>query len=205
MTQAKAPKAAPAAEQDSPDADKAEVGRRIKQQRERHGWTLDELSQATKQIDPQQQGVSKVSISRYENADSYPGYREIKLIAQALSEPITHFFYGDMPDPNSGWHMSLDEYLRHVIKDVLIEEGVLPGQTMRDKEFQKADAQSAVNRRRQRFTASSDPADKADKAALKRQQQADILHSAEALERQLSSGKRANAAANAGGKGSKKG
>lgn len=84
MTQAKAPQAAPAAEQDSPDADKTEVGRRIKQQRERHGWTLDELSQATKQIDPQLQGVSKVSISRYENADSYPGYREIKLIAHPL-------------------------------------------------------------------------------------------------------------------------
>src|ERR1700740_1616985 len=98
MTQAKAPKAAPVSEEDSNEAEKAEVGRRIKQQRERHRWTLDELSQATKQIDPQQQGVSKVSISRYENADSYPGYREIKLIAQALGEPITHFFYGDRPD-----------------------------------------------------------------------------------------------------------
>jgi len=63
------------------DADKEEVGRRIKRARERHHWTLDELSQATRQIDSQQAGVSKVSISgtktptpdadrRYQRVDS---------------------------------------------------------------------------------------------------------------------------------------
>jgi transcriptional regulator with XRE-family HTH domain len=189
MTQPKAPKAAPSAsEQD--DTEKAEVGRRIKQQRERHRWTLDELSQATKQIDPQQQGVSKVSISRYENADSYPGYREIKLIAQALSEPISHFFYGDLPDPHSGWRMSLDDYLRHIIKDVLIEEGVLPGQTMRDKELHKIDAQRAVNSRRQRFTPSDDPADQAEKTAQEEQHRAELLARASATDHALSRKKR---------------
>ena len=133
------------------DADKEDVGRRIKQARERHRWTLDELSQATKQIDPQQAGVSKVSISRYENADSYPGYREIKLIAQALGEPVTYFFYGERPDPYSGFSMSLDEYLRHIIKDVLIEEGILPGVAIADKEREKSDAMYAVNQKRRRF------------------------------------------------------
>jgi transcriptional regulator with XRE-family HTH domain len=144
-------------EAEATDVDKEEAGRRIKQARERHRWTLDELSQATKQIDPQQQGVSKVSISRYENADSYPGYREIKLIAQALGEPVTYFFYGERPDPYSGWTMSLDEYLRHIIKDVLIEEGVLPGVSIADKEQQKSDAQYAVNSRRRRIDSAPDP------------------------------------------------
>ncbi|NHZ83799.1 helix-turn-helix domain-containing protein [Massilia sp. CCM 8695] len=156
---------------DLPDADKLEVGRRIKQHRERHRWTLDELSQATKHVDPQQAGVSKVSISRYENADSYPGYREIKLIAQALGEPITHFFYGDRPDPFSGWHMSLDDYLRHIIKDVLIEEGLVAGQSISDKESQKMVGMADINHRRQRLRPSRDPAERAAKAT---QQAADL-------------------------------
>jgi len=160
------------------DADKEDVGRRIKQARERHRWTLDELSQATRQIDPQQAGVSKVSISRYENADTYPGYREIKLIAQALGEPITPFFYGDRPDPYSGWKMSLDEYLRHIIKDVLIEEGVLPGVSIADKEQQKSEAQQAVNARRRRIDSASDPE---RTQAL----QAEILERAAALDKTL--------------------
>ncbi len=170
---------------DLPDPDKLEVGRRIKQQRERHRWTLDELSQATKQIDPQQAGVSKVSISRYENADSYPGYREIKLIAQALGEPITSFFYGDRPDPFSGWHLSLDDYLRHIIKDVLIEEGLVPGVSISDKEFQKTEAMAAVNQRRSRFTASRDPAERAAKAEMQRQHQDELMQRAVELDRQI--------------------
>lgn len=165
-------------ETEATDADKEEVGRRIKQARERHRWTLDELSQATKQIDPQQQGVSKVSISRYENADTYPGYREIKLIAQALGEPITTFFYGDRPDPYSGWKMSLDEYLRHIIRDVLIEEGVLPGVSIADKEHQKSEAQQTVNARRRRFDGAPDPE---RTQAL----QAEILGRAAALDKTL--------------------
>lgn len=173
---------------DLPNADKLEVGRRIKQHRERHRWTLDELSQATKHVDPQQAGVSKVSISRYENADSYPGYREIKLIAQALGEPITHFFYGDRPDPFSGWHMSLDDYLRHIIKDVLIEEGLVAGQSILDKESEKMRAMVDVNVRRQRLRPSRDPAERAAKAEQKRQDMIELGQVAIAIDREINEG-----------------
>ncbi len=184
----KAPKS-PAAD-DLPDADKLEVGRRIKQHRERHRWTLDELSQATKHVDPQHAGVSKVSISRYENADSYPGYREIKLIAQALGEPITHFFYGDRPDPFSGWHMSLDDYLRHIIKDVLIEEGLVAGQSILDKESQKMHAMADVNLRRQRLRPSRDPAERTAKAEQDRLYMEQLERDAAEIDWELAGGKK---------------
>lgn len=66
---------------ESVNPEKHALGRRLKGLRENFSWTLSEISQATKQIDPEKEGVSKVSISRYENGDSFPGYREIKLLA----------------------------------------------------------------------------------------------------------------------------
>ncbi|GAC1609285.1 MAG: hypothetical protein NVS3B3_15540 [Aquirhabdus sp.] len=139
------------------DSEKLELGKRIRKLREEHIYTLDQLSQITKQIDPLGDGISKVSISRYENGDSYPGYREIRLIAQAFAMPITSFFYGDKPDPFGEWNMSLDEYLRQIIKDELIENGLIEGRSIRQKEQDKTKLMRDVNLRRKPLSLDSDP------------------------------------------------
>lgn len=142
-------KVSEAVERDSSsDSDKLEVGKKIRHVRDNFDWTLDELSEATKQIDPEGVGVSKVSISRYENGDSYPGYREIKLIALTLGCPVSYFFYGEKPDPYGDWHMSLDEYLRSIVRDELIEAGLVQGKSMREKESDKRQAMRTVAFRR---------------------------------------------------------
>jgi transcriptional regulator with XRE-family HTH domain len=169
------------------DEDKLEVGKRIKHLREEYDWTLDELSQATKHIDHFKVGVSKVSISRYENGDTYPGYREIKLIALALAKSVNYFFYGDRPDPYSGWTMSLDEYLRFIIKDVLIEEGLIEGATIRDEEIQKMRAMQGLSGRRKRFKPDPDPAAQAEVERKRAAAFEELLKSAKEAEGEPSS------------------
>jgi transcriptional regulator with XRE-family HTH domain len=169
------------------DEDKLEVGKRIKHLREEYDWTLDELSQATKHIDHLKVGVSKVSISRYENGDTYPGYREIKLIALALAKSVNYFFYGDRPDPYSGWTMSLDEYLRFIIKDVLIEEGLIEGATIRDEEIQKMRAMQGLSGRRKRFKPDPDPAAQAEVERKRAAAFEELLKSAKEAEGESSS------------------
>lgn len=139
------------------DTEKMELGKRIKRLREDHIYTLEQLSQITKDIDPLGVGISKVSISRYENGDSYPGYREIRLIAQAFAMPITTFFYGDKPDPFGEWNMSLDEYLRHIIRDELMENGLIEGRSISQREYDKTVLMRDVNLRRRLIKPDSNP------------------------------------------------
>lgn len=154
---------------DSINPEKHALGRRLKGLRESFSWTLGELSQATKQMDPEKEGISKVSISRYENGDSFPGYREIKLLAQALGVSITFLFYGDVPDPYAGYEFSLDEYLRNVIRDVLIEEGVIEGESRADRERKKTLAIRALGDRRETIDLGQlDPEDQREHAAMKK-------------------------------------
>lgn len=141
---------------DAINPEKKALSRRLKGLRESFSWTLTELSLATKQMDPEKEGISKVSISRYENGDSYPGYREMRLLAQAFGVSITFLFYGDVPDPYAGWEFSLDEYLRSVIKDVLIEEGLVEGESRSQREHKKSLAIRALNMRREPFELSAE-------------------------------------------------
>lgn len=133
--------------EESINPEKKALAKRLKGLRESQHWTLGELSQATRQIDPAGEGISKVSISRYENADSFPGYRELKILAQAFGVSVTFLFYGDAPDPYSGWEFSLDEYLRSVIRDVLIDEGLIEGESRAQREHKKTRAMRAIQAR----------------------------------------------------------
>ncbi|MFY3382807.1 helix-turn-helix domain-containing protein [Paracidovorax sp. MALMAid1276] len=149
--------------------DKKALGARLKKLREGFSWTLGELSEATKHLDPTGDGISKVSISRYENGDSYPGYRELKLIAQVFAVPVSSLFYGDIPDPYAGWEMSLDDYLRSVIKSVLIEEGVIEGESRASREQKQVLALRAIQARRRPISLETlDDEDKAEHARLKK-------------------------------------
>lgn len=160
---------------ESINPEKHALGRRLKGLRESIGWTLAELSQATKQMDPEKEGVSKVSISRYENGDSFPGYREIRLLAQAFGVSITFLFYGDMPDPYAGWEFSLDEYLRSVIRDTLIDEGLIEGESRAQREDKKSRALRLLNTMREPFDESQfDKEDLAEKKATKAKQWANL-------------------------------
>ena len=130
------------------EIEKQALGKRIRGLRDGYGWTLDELSQRTKQVDLDGEGVSKVSISRYENGDSVPGYREIKLLSQALATTVTNLFYGESPDPYSPWHITLDDYLRNLIKDVLIDHKLIEGVSQRELLQRKAMLVQAIEESR---------------------------------------------------------
>ncbi|MDO8774833.1 MAG: helix-turn-helix transcriptional regulator [Burkholderiaceae bacterium] len=172
---------------DSTSQEKHALGRRLKGLRESISWTLGELSQATKQMDPDKEGVSKVSISRYENGDSFPGYREIRLLAQAFGVSITFLFYGDAPDPYAGWEFSLDEYLRSVILDVLIDEGVIEGESRAQKENKKMRALRALQSRRAPIEVSElDPEDKIQHEELKKREWEKLGKLAEEVDKGLS-------------------
>jgi len=136
-------------QQDYPEKD--ELALRLKTLRERLGFTLSQASEATKQIDTRSEGVSKVSISRYENGGSFPGYRELRLLAQTYGVSVSFLFYGDRPDPFAGWEFSLDQFLSDLIDDRLIEHGLIEGESRYDREMRKMMAQSLINRRRQRL------------------------------------------------------
>ena len=136
-------------EEDAINPDKKALAARLRGLRENFAWTLSELSLTTAQVDPKGDGISKVSISRYENGDSYPGYRELKLLAQAFGVSISYLFYGENPDPygSSGHDLSLDAYLRSVIKEVLIEEGLISGESKSERSRKMRQAQLAISSR----------------------------------------------------------
>ncbi|MHA7599651.1 helix-turn-helix domain-containing protein [Alicycliphilus sp. T452] len=158
-----------------PNADKEALGSRLRKLREGISWTLGELSEVTKHLDPSGDGVSKVSISRYENGDSFPGYREIKLLAQAFAVPVASLFYGDVPDPYSGWDMSLDDYLRNVIRSVLIEEGVIEGESRADREHKQMLLLRSIQLRRKAISRDAlDDEDKAERTRLDKAQQGEL-------------------------------
>lgn len=134
---------------DQPDnPEKDELALRLKEVREHLNLTLSQASEATKQIDVRGEGVSKVSISRYENGGSFPGYRELRLLAQTYGVAVSFLFYGDRPDPFAGWDFSLDQFLSDLIDDRLIEHGLIEGESRREREIRKMMALGAINRRR---------------------------------------------------------
>jgi len=168
---------------DLTNPDKMALGARLKKLREGFSWTLGELSEATKQLDPTGDGISKVSASRYENGDSYPGYREVKLLAQTFAVPVSTLFYGDIPDPYAGWEMSLDDYLRSVIKSVLIEEGVIAGESRAAREQKQTIALRAIHgRRRAIIMESPDEEDKTERVRLDQKDESEFA----ALSKKLS-------------------
>jgi len=166
---------------DSSNPDKEALGDRLRKLREGLSWTLGDLSEVTKHIDPSGDGVSKVSISRYENGDSFPGYREIKLLAQSFAVPVASLFYGDVPDPYSNGELSLDDYLRGVIKSVLIEEGLVEGESRYDREHKQMLLLRSIQTRRKTisYKAKDDAEDKVERARLKKLADAELEHLAQ--------------------------
>lgn len=82
---------APPAEENASD-----VGftRRLKQAREKSGYTQAVLANRTKLIDIDRRGVSRTAIIAYEQGISKPGLREIRLICEVLHVTPNWLIYG---------------------------------------------------------------------------------------------------------------
>lgn len=105
------------------ETEKAQLGHMLRVTRQRNELTMDQLSLLTKAVDPEKVGVSRVAISRYETGASFPGYREIKLLAFALRTSVSSLVYARV-DPLE-ITPSLDSTVHKIVMDILIDYGIL--------------------------------------------------------------------------------
>lgn len=109
----------PAADKEKP-AENLEFGKRLKTLRQRHDLTLDAASKLTKLADPKGDGISRVTMSRYENGDYSPGLRELRILSTAFRVPLSWLAYGDAEDPMNFWEPSLELILDDKIAKVVL-------------------------------------------------------------------------------------
>lgn len=96
-----------------------EFGDNLRSRRQRWNLTLDAMSRLTKLVDPAGAGISRVALSRYENGDSLPGLREIKILSLALRTPLASLVYGDADDPMNFMSPSIELVLQDLVADVV--------------------------------------------------------------------------------------
>lgn len=70
------------------------IGSRIRQARERRGWTQNVLSVRSRMTDQEQKGISRTVIVGYEAGTHKPGAREIKLLCEALKISPNWLLFG---------------------------------------------------------------------------------------------------------------
>lgn len=111
----------------SPDA--LRFGENLRDQRQGLRLTLDGMSRLTKLVDDAGAGVSRVALSRYENGDSMPGLRELKLISKALRLPLSSLVYGDSDDPMNflppSIELALEAMIAQIVDVELTKRGVV--------------------------------------------------------------------------------
>lgn len=105
--------------------DNSIVASTLKRARQKRGLTLDELSMLTKEIDPLEEGVSRVALSRYENGASLPGLRELRLLSFALRYPLSYLVYDEHMDPMLNYKTSLEMRLTDMAFDTVLADGVI--------------------------------------------------------------------------------
>lgn len=115
-----------------------EFGDNLKRARQVRNLTLDALSRLTKLVDPNGEGVSRVSLSRYENGTNAPGLRELKILSQSLKFPLSLFVYGDSQDPMCFVTPSLEDVISEIVMDVLVAQKVVKGNMSQDPESGEA-------------------------------------------------------------------
>jgi transcriptional regulator with XRE-family HTH domain len=91
-------------------APESRMAERIRVARNHLGLTIEAMSRLCKEYDPDGNGVSPPSISRYEAGDSLPGAREIRILCDALEVPPLWLLYGRLE--HSGTTESDTELLR---------------------------------------------------------------------------------------------
>ena len=102
-----------------------EFGKRLKSRRQDLDLTLDQFSRLTKLADPNGEGISRVTLSRYENGTYAPGLRELKVLAQSLRCTLSKLVYNMQDDPMNFFDPSIDEAIdAHVFK-ILVGQGLV--------------------------------------------------------------------------------
>jgi DNA-binding XRE family transcriptional regulator len=73
---------------------RARLGERIRQLRQRAGWTQEELAERA--------GIGRVTLSRLEGGDRSPRYRTLVALAKALGVSVTDLLVDRAPDDRGG-------------------------------------------------------------------------------------------------------
>jgi transcriptional regulator with XRE-family HTH domain len=111
---------------DDPDYfDDQIVAGSLKNSRQKRDLTLEQLSNLTKKIDPTGAGISRMSLSRYENGDSLPGLRELRLISFATRIPLSTLVYRERIDPMSAYKLELEMRITDTVMGSVTADGVI--------------------------------------------------------------------------------
>lgn len=108
-----------AGEKEKP-AENIEFGKRLKSLRQQRELTLDAASRLTRLADPKGDGISRVTMSRYENGDFSPGLRELRILSTSFRVPLSYLAYGDSEDPMNFMEPSIELVLEDKIAQVVL-------------------------------------------------------------------------------------
>jgi len=108
--------------------DNSHFGEVLKSRRQRLDLTLDQLSVLTKEIDPKGEGVSKMTLSRYETGSTLPGLRELKILSFSLRVPLALLVYMDREDPMTSYKLNLEMRITETVMGLVMAEGIIKGE-----------------------------------------------------------------------------
>lgn len=97
----------------------------LKSNRQRLDLTLDQFSILTKEIDPKGEGISKMTLSRYETGATLPGLRELKIISFALRKPVAALIYEEIDDPMTSYKLTLELRITETVNQMLTADGLI--------------------------------------------------------------------------------
>lgn len=101
-----------------------DFGKRLLGVRQHRDLTLEQLSKLTKLLDPDEKGISRVALSRYENGTYQPGLRELKLLSWSLRWTLSSLVYGYGDDPMDFTEPNLNLVIEDKILEVLASMGL---------------------------------------------------------------------------------
>lgn len=76
-----------------------DIGERIKEAREKRGWSQESASRLSKQFDPDRKGISRSVLAYYEKGRFRPGARELRILYRTLGVTPNWLVLGES-DPN---------------------------------------------------------------------------------------------------------
>lgn len=114
--------------------DNSAFSRILKGRRQRLNLTLDQMSVLTKEIDAKGEGVSKMTLSRYETGTTLPGLRELRIIALSLRVPVAFLVYEEREDPMTSYKLNLEMRITETVMGMIAAEGVIKGDDSNEPE-----------------------------------------------------------------------
>jgi transcriptional regulator with XRE-family HTH domain len=112
--------------------DYSQFGGRLKIIRQLMKLTLDQFSLLTKEIDPKGEGISKMTLSRYETSATLPGLRELVVLSFATRKPVAVLLYGERDDPMSSYKLTLEMHITETVNMMVRADGVIKEENSQD-------------------------------------------------------------------------